>query len=273
MARSECTPAWDTQLFEVGLPISSIGWERNRVVEAWHWRHANIIVFFPFDLSFSNAPVVQLFLIKMKVSIEHHPQRSDRHVPCVIDMPPTSSSHTPLEEDPHWEEVTRSDVEGHVQSTRSERSTQTDEVANSQIPMLNETEKEELSALELLRRLHTILTEMHTILMAMEWPLTALTILLPLIPFLGILWSRFWLTTFNVDWALSWMLMGILPLFVNRLRRLGGLNACGGPSGCWIYKLLLFGFLILMSLASLWSQAPGVYARMILLFSLRFWLS
>ncbi len=227
--------------------------------------------------------------------MDHDSQRSDRHAPCVIDMPPTSSSNPLLEEDPHWEGVTRSDVEAHVQKkkhsrdsakskrklrserdaisrrhSRSKRRTQTEEVAHSRIPMLSDTE-EERSTLELLCRIYTTQMEINTVLMAMEWPLTSLTILLPLIPFLGILWSRFWLTTFNVDWAVCWMLIGVAPLLFNSLRRFGGSDAWVKPSGHWIHLFLVFGFLILISSASFWSQAPGIYARTILSFSVHVW--
>ncbi len=235
-------------------------------------------------------------VIKMRVSVDRNPQRSVRHAPCVIDMPPTSSSHDQLEENPHWEGVTRSDEEGHVQKdknsrdsakakrrmrpegdaipkrqSRSGRSTQTEAVDNSHIPMLSETEVEEKSTLELLCRIYTTQMEINTMLMAMEWPLTSLTILLPLIPFLGILWSRFWLTTFNVDWAVCWILVGVAPLLFNSLRRFGGSDAWAKPSGHWIHLFLVFGFLILISSASFWSQAPGIYARTILSFSVHVW--
>jgi len=233
---------------------------------------------------------------KMRVSMDHNPQRSDRNAPCVIDMPPTSSSDSQLEEDPQREEVTRSDVEAYVlkdkhsrdgakskrkmrsegdakmkRHSRSQRSTQTEGVDNSHIPMLSDTEPEEKSTLELLCRIYTTQMEIYTVLMAMEWPLTSLTILLPLIPFLGILWSRFWLTTFNVDWAVYWMLIGVAPLLFNSLRRFGGSDAWVKPSGHWIHLFLVFGFLILISSASFWSQAPGIYARTILSFSVHVW--
>lgn len=222
----------------------------------------------------------------MRVSDAHNPHSSDRHVACVIDMSPNSSSHTQLEE------VTHSDVEAHVQKdkyfedsakskmkirhegdtvpkrhSRSERSTQTEEVDNSQRLLLSDTE-EEISILEILCQLYANLKETNTMLMAAEWLLTLLTILLPLIPFLGILWSRFWLAAFNVDWAVCWTLIGLAPLLFNSLRRLKGPDTRVGPSGVWIYIVLVFVLLVVLSSASFWSEAPGIYARMILLFPL-----
>jgi len=157
-----------------------------------------------------------------------------------------------------------------MRDSRSERSTQTEEVANPQIPMLSEREMEELSTLELLQLLHTTSVEIMN-LMAMEWLLTSLTILLPSIPFFGMIWSRFWLTTFNVDWAVCWVLIGVAPLLMNSLRRSGGPHAWDGPSGQWIYMIAVFGILILFSVAPDRSQAPGLYARMISSSPLHFW--
>lgn len=69
---------------------------------------------------------------------------------------------------------------------------------------------------------------------------------------------------------MCWVLIGVAPFLLNDVRRYGTSDPGVGPWEVWIYTLLVFLLVVVLSLAFFWSEVPGVYVRMIFSFSLGF---